>query len=160
MTRLKYGFILIGLLLAVLPNVAFAAVAPFCGPGQAPHYQFGFQALSDNLGAAMGQPTECEHANADNGDTLQHTTKGLAFYRYSTNTPTFTTGYEHFALTSIGPVRWTGIKLFYPNQYEQAGHGDAPLMTWPQVFGRAPAYSAYEGRNEWVRPPPAVVIIA
>ena len=58
------------------------------------------------------------------------------------------------------PVPFRGIKLFFPNPYEQAGHGDNPMMTWPQVFGRAPAYYAYDGKNYWVRPPPDVVIIA
>lgn len=58
------------------------------------------------------------------------------------------------------PIHWRGIKLFFPNPYEQAGHGDNPMMTWQQVFGRASAYYAYDGRNYWVRPPPSVVIIA
>jgi hypothetical protein len=56
----------------------------------------------------MGNPVECEHANPDNGDTLQNTTTGLAFYRKSTNTPTFTNGTEHWALTTEGEVYWTG----------------------------------------------------
>jgi hypothetical protein len=54
---------------------------------------------------------------------------------------------------------WRGIKLFYPNPYEQAGHGDGPLMTWPQVFGHAPALDV-DGRNYWVSPAPQVVVIA
>lgn len=58
-----------------------------------------------------------------------------------------------------GGVRWRGIKLFYPNPYENAGHGDYPLMTWPQVFGRAPAVD-YDGRVYHVRPVPNVIVIA
>ncbi len=54
---------------------------------------------------------------------------------------------------------WRGIKLFYPNPYEQAGHADGPLMSWPQVFGHAPALDV-DGRNYWVSPPPQVVIVA
>lgn len=55
-------------------------------------------------------------------------------------------------------LRWRGIKLFYPNPYEQAGHGDSPLMTWAQVFGRAGAVDPY---GQWfVRPAPNVVVVA
>lgn len=55
-------------------------------------------------------------------------------------------------------LRWHGIKLFYPNPYEQAGHFDNPLMTWAQVFGRA---SAVDPFGRWfVRPPPDVVVVA
>ena len=56
----------------------------------------------------MGNPFECEHPNNANGDTLQKTTTGLAFYRKSTNTPTFTDGYRHWGLTATGIVGWVG----------------------------------------------------
>ncbi len=55
-------------------------------------------------------------------------------------------------------VRWRGIKLFYPNPYEQAGHLDYPLMTWQQVFGHAPAYDG--SQRFFVRPMPNIVVIA
>ena len=54
---------------------------------------------------------------------------------------------------------WRGIKLFYPNPYEQAGHADGPLMTWAQVFGHAPALDI-DGQNYWLSPAPQVVVIA
>lgn len=64
--------------------------------------------------------------------------------------------------TLLGPqsrrVRGRGIKLFYPNPYEQAGHLDDPIMTWQQVFGHAPAYDGTQRYRVW--PPPAVVVIA
>jgi hypothetical protein len=66
------------------------------------------------LGDSMGQPLECEHANPANGDSLQRTTTGLAFYRQATNTPTFTTGGEHWALTSDGLQHWTGTNIDPP----------------------------------------------
>ena len=56
-------------------------------------------------------------------------------------------------------ITWRGIKLFYPNPYEQAGHADGPLMSWTQVFGRAPALDV-DGVNYWVSPAPQVVVIA
>lgn len=58
-----------------------------------------------------------------------------------------------------GGVRWRGIKLFYPNSYEQAGHGDYPLLTWPQVIGGAPIPDA-SGDIYHLRPAPNVIIIA
>jgi len=80
--------------------------APFCEPGQEPQFSSGFAALREELGDAMGTPTECEHPNSSNGDTLQATTKGLAFYRKSTNTPTFTDGSTHWGITSDGLISW------------------------------------------------------
>lgn len=73
-----------------------------------------------------------------------------------------TKAYVYSALFGSGtpPVPWHGFKLFFPNPYEHAGHGDNPMMSWDQVFGRTPAYYAYYGRNYWVRPPPDVVVIA
>lgn len=91
--------------------VALAAPQNYCTAGQSPHYAFGFRTLHDVLGATMGEPTECEHPDATNGDTLQHTTTGLAFYRAGTNTPTFTDGNIHFALTSEGLVTWHGASI-------------------------------------------------
>lgn len=115
MKRLTPLFILAALAVALVPS--FAAAAPldqnaFCGPGQKPFFQFGFADLAAHTD--IGQPTECEHPNASNGDTLQHTTKGLAFYRASTNTPTFTDGWNHYGLTSIGPVTWVGNSIDPP----------------------------------------------
>jgi hypothetical protein len=70
--------------------------------------------------------------------------------------------YVYDALFGKGtpPLPWHGIKLFFPNPYEQAGHGDNPMMTWPQVFGRTSAYFDYTGKNYWVRPPPNIVSVA
>jgi hypothetical protein len=35
-------------------------------------------------------------------------------------------------------IRFRGIKVFYPNQWEERGHFDKPPMTIDQVFGLAP----------------------
>jgi hypothetical protein len=76
---------------------------PFCEAGKQPEFAFGFAQLKARLGDKMGDPIECEHTNVDNGDSLLQTTTGLAFYRKATNTPTFTNGFEHWALTAQGP---------------------------------------------------------
>ncbi len=91
-----------------------AADPASCGPGQQPSFVFGFATLKEEVGEAMGEPLECEHANPGNGDALQRTTTGLAFYRRSTNTPTFTNGSEHWALTPEGVVYWVGEAIDPP----------------------------------------------
>jgi hypothetical protein len=62
----------------------------------------------------------------------------------------------------LGPafptIPWRGLKLFFPNPLERAGHGDSPVMTWAQVFGRAPAFEGARRFSVW--PPPNVVIVA
>jgi hypothetical protein len=99
----------LGLLVAGigLPTTAAAQEAGFCQPGQSPAFVFGFANLKLALGSVMGDPVECEHPNSDNGDTLQQTTTGLAIYRQATNTPEFTDGWNHWALTVQGLMAWT-----------------------------------------------------
>jgi hypothetical protein len=86
----------------------------FCAPDAAPAFNGGFATLSQMLGAAMGAPMECEHGDPGSGDTLQQTSTGLAFYRASSNTPTFTDGFDHWALTPDGLVTWTGPSVDPP----------------------------------------------
>jgi hypothetical protein len=90
------------------------AVVPFCQPGQAASFVFGIAALRDRLGATMGTPIECEHRDAESGDTIQHTTTGLAYYRPSINTAMFTDGSTHWALTNGTTVRWQGDDVTPP----------------------------------------------
>jgi hypothetical protein len=82
--------------------------APFCQEGQAPTFSAGFAALHARLGAAMGEPTECEHAISASGNTVQQTSTGLAAYSSATNTVTFTDGWRHWALSAEGVVAWEG----------------------------------------------------
>jgi hypothetical protein len=95
-------------------GAASAQSAPFCNSGQSPAFVFGFKDLRDAVGDAMGNPTECEHAEATTGDSHQATTSGLSFYRKRTNTPTFTNGFDHWALTKDGLVTWTGSSIDPP----------------------------------------------
>lgn len=102
------------LLLAAPVPLASAQSAPFCGPGQAPQFRLGFADLKARVGAPMGDPVECEHADGTTGDTLQETTRGLSFWRRSTNTPTFTDGNRHWALTPAGLLYWEGSSIDPP----------------------------------------------
>lgn len=105
----------LGLMLTVAARAAPLLAAPeYCAPGESPEFRFGFAFLRSQLGETMGQPVECEHGNPANGDTLQNTTTGLAFYRRYTNTPTFTDGWNHWAWTSAGLVYWEGSSIDPP----------------------------------------------
>lgn len=111
---------LIAAFVAALLFVNQANAAPYCSPGEAPQFRFGFAYLKSLLGNVMGEPLECEHYNAQNGDSLQQTTTGLAFYRKATNTPTFTDGWNHWAWSpgafpgNYGLVHWTGQAIDPP----------------------------------------------
>jgi YVTN family beta-propeller protein len=97
------------------PTTQPAGSSNFCAPGVTPDYAFGFLALHDLLGSVMGDATTCEYGDPNGtGDTLQNTTNGLAFYRKSTNTPTFTNGFEHWGITANGVVYWTGSSIDPP----------------------------------------------
>jgi hypothetical protein len=91
----------------VLPSVA-AVLAPYCRPGEAPRFVLGFASLKTMLGDVMGQPIECEHANPDNGDSLQLTTTGLAVYRKAGGALQFTDGWQHWDLAGGRIVTWEG----------------------------------------------------
>ncbi len=103
--------------------------ATACQPGKEPTFLFGFASLQTRLGSSMGDPTECERVEPVSGDVFQRTTTGIALYRRDTNTPMFTNGREHWALTSDGVAHWTGW------------HGSAaPLeVAAPRIFDEAQA---------------------
>ncbi len=95
----------LALALSLVPTAASAQVVPIrtnCPPGQVPRFVFGFAELQARLGPAiMGFPLTCEFADPNGtGDVLQLPTQGLAFWRKRTNTPTFTDGATHWALTA------------------------------------------------------------
>jgi hypothetical protein len=86
---------------------AHAQSAPFCPDGRSPSFALGFATLHDQLGATMGDPLECEHPNFQNGDVLQRTTTGLAYWRPSTNISAFTTdGTNHWGVLNGSLVYW------------------------------------------------------
>jgi hypothetical protein len=101
-----------------------AQTYPACPIGQTPSFVFGFAALRQHLGPAMGDPVECEHTDPATGDALQRTTTGLAVYRRDTNTSMFTNGQEHWALTTLGPAHWSG---WHGNAAPLAGPTTAPI---------------------------------
>ena len=116
--------------LAVAP-VGPVHAAPFCRADEAPEFRFGLARLKAQLGSVMGDPVECEHADSPTGDTLQHTTTGLAYYRRATNAPAFTDGYRHWAWTASGLVAWEGTAVDPPGVVAAAGPPAGPSVAPP-----------------------------
>jgi hypothetical protein len=114
-----------------------------CAPGNRPEFAYGFGALKDVVGDRMGDPASCERYGPE-GDALQQTTTGLARYRKASNTPTFTSGSEHWALTERGVVHWTGGGLDPPADASDAATPTAP----PLAATPAPAIGTPAGDAE------------
>jgi hypothetical protein len=101
-----------------------------CAAGTSPQFTAGFNTLALGLGPSMGIPLTCAYPDpSGTGDVEQSTSMGLAFWRKSTNTPTFTNGAEHWAVTASGWRTWTGASIdppsdaqpFVPTQTGTAG---------------------------------------
>jgi hypothetical protein len=82
--------------------------AHWCKESETPSFHFGFADLASQLGAVMGEPTECEHGDDWTSNTSQITTTGIAVYQWCTNTPIFTHEQEHWALMPGGMQHWSG----------------------------------------------------
>ncbi len=52
-------------------------------------------------------------------------------------------------------IRFRAIKLFFFNEYEERHHGDKPVMTWPQVFGKEPVPG-----GEQMKYVPDIIVVA
>jgi hypothetical protein len=115
MLRALFACTLATLLVLAPAPLALAQTAQGCQVGESPHFTFGFAALKEQVGDAMGDPITCEFSDPNGtGDIQQRTTTGLAFWRKSTNTPTFTDGFDHWAQTPQGWVTWTGASIDPP----------------------------------------------
>jgi hypothetical protein len=122
-----WRFIVAALLLST-PSASAVAAQAGCSLGSGPGYQSGFAQLYTELGDTMGDPVSCEYADPKGtGDVLQNTANGLAFWRKSTNTPTFTNGVQHWALTGDGLLNWTDDRIDPP------GVTPPPAPTPPRV---------------------------
>ena len=115
---------------------------PHCGPGEVPQFRFGFATLKQTLGDVMGQPIECEHTDPATGDSLMTTTTGLSFYRRATNTPTFTDGHRHWAITVDGLVYWEGSSVDPPVAAGAAAPPAASTTAPPAPVGPPPSSAA------------------
>lgn len=87
------GFIIL-LALLLFQGTARPSLAQsnnFCAPGQTPQFVLGFAALKARLGAAAGDPVECEHYDVQ-GNAYQKTTTGQMIWTKATNTASFVPG--------------------------------------------------------------------
>jgi hypothetical protein len=96
------------LVLVSLSPSTWSRAEPSCEPGQQPTFHSDFATVKVELGAVMGEPIECERTDPRNGEVLQRTTTGLAYRPKDADTPIFTNGHDHWALTPTGLVHWTG----------------------------------------------------
>ena len=102
-------------LAGAVPISASADSIDKCERGKTPQYVFGFADLSARLTTSMGAPITCEFPDPKGtGDVHQQTRRGLAFWRKSTNTPTFTNGSEHWGKAPSGWVEWSGSSIDPP----------------------------------------------
>jgi hypothetical protein len=129
--RLGTALAVLTALLTLPVSLTSAQSYQFCRPGTEPTFVLGFAALHAELGDVMGAPMECEHGNPLNGDTLQRTSKGLAFYRAATNVATFTNGSEHWAITQEGLTYWTGDSIDPPGLVVGSSVPELPPLAAP-----------------------------
>jgi Protein of unknown function (DUF1524) len=109
-------------------------------------YVFGFADLHRFLGPIMGEALTCETADPNGtGDVHQQTNGGLAFWRRSTNTPTFTNGSDHWAHTDKGWLCWTGGSIDPPSD---AGPCAATLLASVQVADPVNGLAPFD-RTSW-----------
>ncbi|MDQ6673166.1 MAG: hypothetical protein M3069_20910 [Chloroflexota bacterium] len=124
---------------------AHAQAALHCPPGQVAQFVLGIGALYQRLGDTMGQPLECEHPSAANGDTLQQTTMGLAYYRAAINAPSFTDGLVHYALVGGRLERWRNASVDPP---QPTADEAAYLSSVAAQLGQVDALMAQLTQNE------------
>jgi peptidoglycan/xylan/chitin deacetylase (PgdA/CDA1 family) len=62
--------------------------------------------LRADIGAAMGQPLDCEHPMGKTGDTIQPTSTGTAWYTNASSAAIFTDGYQRWELDASGLTYW------------------------------------------------------
>ena len=102
-------------------QIASAQSDTHCAAGEAPNFSAGFAALKARVGDVMGTADTCEFPDPNGtGDVQQRTTTGLAYWRKSTNTPTFTNGSNHWAETPNGFVTWAGASADPPQAFPDA----------------------------------------
>lgn len=138
-----------------------AETADYCSQGETPTFRAGFRSLSDDLGPLAGAPTTCEYPDpAGTGDVEQNTSTGLAFWRKSTNIPTFTNGFDHWALTLAGLVHWTGSSVDPPLELVTGSDLTPFLGVWAghgrtlEVLDSGEVHYTYRTYNVCGRDPP------
>ncbi len=110
-------------------------------------HQFGDAAVHDGVPFMIGSKKDLKKfANVElvvDADGLGTPAEKVRKYNLMTDSKTYPS------------VQFGGIKVFYPNQWEHAGHFDKPPLTIDQVFGLAPAPGGLKMATK-----PSVLIIA
>src|SRR5450759_2372205 len=74
-------------------TLVFAASATLVPAQTPPVFKLGFRVLADRIPDVVGVPVENEYFNLSNGNSEQHTTKGLMVWRKADNWTAYTNGY-------------------------------------------------------------------
>jgi hypothetical protein len=110
-------------------------------------HQFGDAAVHDGVPFMIADKKNLKgFANVDlviDADGLGNPAEKVRKYNLMTDSKTYPV------------VRFGGIKVFFPNQWEHAGHFDKPPMTVDQIFGLAPVVGTLRMATK-----PSVLIIA
>jgi hypothetical protein len=78
---------------ALFLTLAFSLSATLSSAQTSPVFKLGFKALADQIPDVVGTPVESEYFNLSNGNSEQHTTKGLMVWRKADNWTAYTNGY-------------------------------------------------------------------
>ena len=102
--------------LCVAPDRGVAQdVNAYCNADQLPVFSLGFADLKAYVGDAMGDPVTCEYGDPNgSADVYQDTTTGTTVFRAATSASIFTAGSDHWAITTDGPVSWSGPDIDPP----------------------------------------------
>jgi hypothetical protein len=141
-SALVAGLLLPGLIGA--PSVARAADCEF---------KLGFKALHDLIPSIAGECIENEHANPQNGDALQMTTKGLMAWRKADNWTAFTDGSTTWINGPQGLQSRPNSQRF---SWEPAGTSTASSSSTPPASApaSAPASQTPPPQPPAAKPPP------
>ena len=114
-----------------------------CKPGSsAAAFSGAFVRLSQQLATRMGAPRGCATVDTPTGDTVQHTTRGVAILRRRSGNVTFSDGRRSWSISGSRLLTWTGAAVTPPASARATALA-APSRAKPAVANvRAPRLDA------------------
>jgi hypothetical protein len=128
---------------------ALATLAVTASAQATPAFQLGFKALADQIPEVVGVPLEDEHFNLSNGNSEQHTTKGLMVWRKADNWTAFTDGYRTWINGPNGVQSRLNTDRF---DWEKDTVVSAPAPSAPAPSSPSPAPQTFQGHGKSVSP--------
>src|SRR5450756_1909281 len=97
-----------------------------------PTFKLGFAALAGQIPGVVGTPVENEYFNLSNGNSEQHTTKGLMVWRKADNWTAYTDGYMTWVNGPAGVQSRLNTERF---PWESDGRPAPPAAPAPALTG-------------------------